>query len=344
MSLDETRLHTLLGKMVNDMGAAAVAPLVILGDKLGLYKSLAAAGPLSTEDLAQQTGTTERYVREWCAAQAGSGYIEFDAEANRFSMTPEQQAVFADPDSPACMTGGYYPISSLFVDEPKISEAFQTGNGVPWGEHSSCLFCGTEKFFRPGYQTNLVSDWLPSLEGVVSKLEQGAKVADVGCGHGVSTLVMAAAFPQSEFIGFDFHGPSVARANVLAAESGLTNVRFEEASVKDFPGTDFDLIAFFDCLHDMGDPVGATHSTADKRSKKTGRCCWSNHSPRMNWRKTSTRSVECISASRRWSALPPPSVRRSAWRSVPRQVNASSVKWPPRRRSTWSSKRAPKAA
>ena len=258
MSLDETRLHTLLGKMVNDMGAAAVAPLVILGDKLGLYKSLAAAGPLSTEDLAQQTGTTERYVREWCAAQAGSGYIEFDAETNRFSMTPEQQAVFADPDSPACMTGGYYAISSLFVDEPKISEAFQTGQGVPWGEHSSCLFCGTEKFFRPGYQTNLVSDWLPSLEGVVPKLEQGAKVADVGCGHGVSTLVMAAAFPQSDFIGFDFHGPSVARANVLAAESGLTNVRFEEASAKDFPGTDFDLIAFFDCLHDMGDPVGAT--------------------------------------------------------------------------------------
>jgi len=259
--IDEKRMHELLNKMVSDMGAAAVAPLVILGDKLGLYKALASEGPLSTEDLADKTGTTERYVREWCAAQAGSGYIEFDSDTNRFNMTPEQQAVFADPDSPTCMTGGYYGIASMFIDEPKISHAFQTGEGVSWGEHNACLFCGTEKFFRPGYQANLVSEWLPSLDGVVAKLENGAKVADVGCGHGASTIVMAQAFPKSTFIGFDFHEPSVDRANQLALESGLANVRFEVATSKHFPGHDYDLVAYFDCLHDMGDPVGAAAHT-----------------------------------------------------------------------------------
>jgi SAM-dependent methyltransferase len=254
-------MHELLNKMVGDMGAAAVAPLVILGDKLGLYRALASNGPLSTEDLADKTGTTERYVREWCAAQAGSGYIEFDSDNNKFSMNPEQQAVFADPNSPMCMTGGYYGIASMFIDEPKISHAFQTGDGVSWGEHDACLFCGTEKFFRPGYQANLVADWLPSLEGVVAKLEKGAKVADVGCGHGASTLVMAKAFPKSTVIGFDFHEPSVDHANQLALEAGLTNVRFEVATAKHFPGNDYDLIAYFDCLHDMGDPVGAAAHT-----------------------------------------------------------------------------------
>jgi len=261
MAIDETKLHELLSKMVGDMGAAAVAPLVILGDKLGLYKALAADGPLTTEELADQTGTTERYVREWCAAQAGSGYIEYDPESNVFSMSLEQQAVFADGDSPACMTGGYYAISSLFTDEPKITHAFQTGEGVAWGDHSECLFCGTEKFFRPGYMANLVADWLPALDGVVEKLQRGAKVADIGCGHGASTLVMAKAFPRSSFIGFDFHDASIQHANEHARESGLDNVRFEVAAAKHFPGTGYDLVAFFDCLHDMGDPVGAVAHT-----------------------------------------------------------------------------------
>lgn len=267
--IDQSRLHDLLGRMVADMGAAAIGPLVILGDKLGLYRTLAKHGPLSSKVLAEETGTTERYVREWCSAQAGSGYIEYDAATDTFSMTPEQQAVFADPDNPVSMTGGYYAISSLYSDEPQITQAFQTGEGVPWGEHSECLFCGTEKFFRPGYQASLVSEWLPSLNGVVEKLESGAHVADVGCGHGASTLVMARAFPQSEFTGFDFHEPSVDRARELASQMGLRNVHFDVATAKDFPGTDYDLIAFFDCLHDMGDPVGASSHTL-KALKKDG--------------------------------------------------------------------------
>ncbi len=261
MSIDEAKLHELLGKMVGDMGAAAVAPLVILGDKLGLYQALAADGPLTSGELADKTGTTERYVREWCAAQAGSGYITYDQEGKSFSMSPEQQAVFADGDSPACMTGGYYAISSLFTDEPKITKAFQSGEGVAWGDHSECLFCGTEKFFRPGYKANLVADWLPALDGVVEKLKRGAKVADVGCGHGASTLVMAEAFQNSQFIGFDFHEASIDHANEHVRESGLQNVRFEMASAKHFPGHDYDLVAFFDCLHDMGDPTGAAAHT-----------------------------------------------------------------------------------
>lgn len=257
MSIDQSKLETLLGQMVGDMGAAAVAPLVIIGDRLGLYKGLAAGGPMTTDDLAEKTGTTERYIREWCAAQAGSGYIDYDAASGKFSMSPEQQAVFADEDSPACMTGGFYAIGSMFIDESKIAHVFKSGEGIAWGDHSECLFCGTEKFFRPGYKANLVADWLPALEGVVEKLKKGAKVADVGCGHGASTLVMAQAFPNSEFIGFDFHDASVACANERAAETGLTNIRFETATAKNYRGSDFDLIAFFDCLHDMGDPVGA---------------------------------------------------------------------------------------
>lgn len=261
MSIDQEKLHSLLGKMVGDMGAAAIAPLVMIGDKLGLYRALAADGPISTETLAETTGTTERYVREWCAAQAGSGYIEYDAASGNFSMTPEQQAVFADSNSPACMTGGYYAIGSMFIDEPKISHAFKSGEGVSWGDHSDCLFCGTEKFFRPGYQASLIAEWLPALEGVTEKLEAGAKVADIGCGYGASTIVMAEAFPNSTFIGFDFHDESIAQANNRAKDAGLSNLSFEVATAKNYPGKDYDLVAYFDCLHDMGDPVGAAAHT-----------------------------------------------------------------------------------
>ena len=261
MSVDMAKLETLLGKMVSDMGAAAIAPLVMLGDKLGLYRALAANGPISTEGLAEKTGTTERYVREWCAAQAGSGYIDYDAASGNFSMSLEQQAVFADSDSPACMTGGYYAIGSMFIDEPKITHAFKSGEGVSWGDHSDCLFCGTEKFFRPGYQASLISEWLPALNGVTAKLEAGAKVADVGCGHGASTIVMAKAYPNSTFIGFDFHEGSIDQANDRARDAGLSNLSFEVATAKNFPGKDYDLVAYFDCLHDMGDPVGAAAHT-----------------------------------------------------------------------------------
>ena len=258
MPVDSAKLEKFLGKMIGDMGAAASASLVLLGDKLGLYKALAAGGPLGSGELAERTGTSERYVREWLAAQAAAGYVQHDSATGKFAMTAEQAAVFADEDNPAFLAGGFYGIASMFLDEPKITNAFRTGEGVAWGEHSECLFCGTEKFFRPGYLANLTSEWIPALDGVEEKLQRGAKVADVGCGHGVSTIVMAEAFPNSRFIGFDFHEPSVARATELAKESGVDNVSFEVAAAKDYPGHDYDLVACFDCLHDMGDPVGAS--------------------------------------------------------------------------------------
>ncbi len=251
------KLEEFLGKMVNEMGAATSAALVLLGDKLGLYKALASGGPLGSTQLAERTGTTERYVREWLAAQAASGYVEHDAAAGTFFMTAEQAAVLADEESPVFMAGGFHGIASLFLDEPKITDAFRTGNGVAWHEHNECLFCGTEKFFRPGYMANLTSEWIPALDGVQEKLQRGVAVADVGCGHGVSTTVMAKAFPNSRFVGFDYHEPSVVRAREVAKNEGVDNVKFEVSAAKTYPGRDYDLVAFFDCLHDMGDPVGA---------------------------------------------------------------------------------------
>jgi 2-polyprenyl-3-methyl-5-hydroxy-6-metoxy-1,4-benzoquinol methylase len=261
MELNEEKLHDFLGKVVTEMGAAANGALIILGDKLGLYKALATNGPQSSQQLADSTKTTERYVREWLSAQAASGYVEYDPNNNSFSMTPEQAAVFANEDSPVIMTGGFYAISSMYHDAPKVEHAFRSGEGVSWGDHDSCLFCGTEKFFRPTYKTNLVSTWIPALEGVEDKLRSGAKVADVGCGHGVSTIVLAKAFPNSEFIGFDFHEKSIEHAILLAEEAGVTNINFKVATSKTFPGTGYDLITYFDCLHDMGDPVGACEHT-----------------------------------------------------------------------------------
>jgi SAM-dependent methyltransferase len=256
-AINETKLNTLLGQLVGDLGASVNSALVIIGDKLGLYKALAEGGPANAQQLAERTGTAERYVREWLAAQAASGYINYDAAGQQFSLSPEQRAVFADEDSPVIMTGGFYSLESVFAKEPQLTEAFRTGKGLAWGDHCNCLFCGTEKFFRPGYKANLVAHWLPALDGVTQKLEQGARVADVGCGHGVSTVIMAQAYPHSHFYGFDYHAPSIERARQLAHEAGVTNTTFEVASAKAYPGAGYDLVAFFDCLHDMGDPVGA---------------------------------------------------------------------------------------
>ncbi len=259
--MDEAKLNEFLGKMVGDMGAAVSAALVLTGDKLGLYKALASDGPMTSEELARNTGTTERYVREWLAAQAAAGYIEYDADKNAFSMAPEQVAVFADDESPVNMTGGYYSLAAVMRDEPKVAEAFKSGEGISWGDHDGCLFCGVEKFFRPGYKANLVSSWLPALDGVVGKLKEGAKVADIGCGYGASTMVMAEAYPKSEFFGYDFHHPSIMHARKVAQDSGLPNVKFETVTARKAPGEEYDLVAFFDCLHDMGDPVAAmTHA------------------------------------------------------------------------------------
>jgi SAM-dependent methyltransferase len=255
MNLDMKKLEPLLATMVNELGAAANAALVLTGDKLGLYRALASGNPLTAQELAAKTGTHARYVGEWLAAQAASGFVTFDATTERFVLSPEQAAVLADEDSPVCMTGGFHSLAAVFADEPKLTRAFKTGQGVGWGEHCSCLFCGVERFFRPGYRANLVAAWLPALDGVVEKLERGAKVADVGCGHGASTLIMGAAFPNSEFVGIDFHEASIAHASSYA--NGLANVRFETARAQDYPGSDFDLVTMFDALHDMGDPVGA---------------------------------------------------------------------------------------
>jgi ubiquinone/menaquinone biosynthesis C-methylase UbiE len=257
MTINENKLNALLGKVVVEMGAAANGPLVTIGDKLGLYKTLSECEALSARELADKTNTTLRYVQEWLAAQAASGYIEYDSAKHQFFMTPEQAAVFGDSSSAVFMTGAFYAITSLYHDEPKMLEAFKTGDGISWGDHHTCLFCGTEKFFSPSYAGNLVKSWIPSLPGVTEKLKLGAKVADIGCGHAASTIIMAQAFPKSHFIGIDFHAESIANARQRAKQAGINNIEFNVATAKDYEDKDFDFITLFDCLHDMGDPVGA---------------------------------------------------------------------------------------
>ena len=258
--INETALQNLVGKMVGDLGAVVSGALVVLGDRLGLYRALAEVGPADSAKLATHTGLDERYVREWLANQAASDYVNYEPKSGCFSMSAEQKAVFADADSPVAMTGGFYAAASVYHDEPRVAEAFRTGGGLAWQEHHNCLFCGTEKFFRPGYAANLVQNWLPALDGVHAKLEAGAQVADIGCGHGASTIIMAKAFPKSKFTGFDLHPGSIERARQCAREAGLANVTFATASAKEFSGR-YDFITTFDALHDMGDPVGAaTHA------------------------------------------------------------------------------------
>ncbi len=258
MAADPDRLQAFVGKMAGDLGAAASAALIVLGDHLGLYKAMAGMGPASSAELAAKAGVHERNLREWLAAQAAAGYVEYDAATGKFSLNDEQAMVFADEGGPAFMAGGFDIIGSMFKDEPKVADAFKSGRGLGWHEHSVCLFRGTERFFRPGYNANLVSAWIPALDGVEARLTAGITVADVGCGHGASTIVMAKAYPNSRFVGFDYHGPSVERARESAREAGLGDrVRFEQASAKDFPGGDYGLVTIFDALHDMGDPVGA---------------------------------------------------------------------------------------
>ncbi len=254
---DGDKLNTFLGRMVGDLGAIATGALVVLGDRLGLYRAMRDGSKVSPAELARLTHTHERYVREWLAAQAAAGYVEYDDETNLFFLNPEQAAVFADDDSPAAMAGAFEVLASLWLDEAKVADAFRGKRTVGWHDHSQCLFRGTERFFRPSYNANLVASWLPALDGVVEKLQRGATVADVGCGHGSSTIVMARAFPNSQFVGFDYHAPSIESAREAAAGMGVAaNTRFEVADAKSFKGR-FDLVAFFDCLHDLGDPLGA---------------------------------------------------------------------------------------
>ena len=256
MATSEERFNAFLGKAVGDLGAAVSAVLICIGDELGFYKALARE-PLTSAELASRTGTSERYVREWLANQAAGGYVEYDAASEHFFLNEEQTLCLADPLGAVDLPGAYSIVEDLFHIKQRALDNFRSGEGMEWGEHHPCLFHGTERFFRSGYRANLLSSWLPALDGVVGKLTAGGRAADVGCGHGASTLLMAQAFPKSEFIGIDYHAGSIDTARVRAAEAGVNNARFEVADSTTYQDGKLDFIAFFDCLHDMADPAGA---------------------------------------------------------------------------------------
>ncbi len=263
-AINPEKLEAFLGKVVTDFGAALSSSLVYIGQKLGLYKALAEAGPSTPVELAGRTGTQERYVREWLVNQAAGGYVEYDPAVGKFSLSPEQAAALADEESPAFVGGGFYLIKAMTNAVPRIEEAFRQGGGVLWGDHDPDLFVGVERFFRPGYRAHLVNDWIPALTGVEEKLKAGGTVADVGCGHGASTIIMAQAYPNSRFVGFDNHGPSIEHARRAAEEAGVSDrATFEVSSADAIPDGPYDLVCFFDCLHDMGDPAGAARRAAE---------------------------------------------------------------------------------
>ena len=262
--IDSDKLMAFVFRAVEEVGATLNTALVVMGDRLGLYRALADGGPLSSEVLARRTGTAERYVREWLNAQAAGGYVDYDADSGRFSLSPEHAVALTDPGSPAFLPGIFQIALGSLHDSPRVIEAARTGDGIGWHDHVTDVHEGCERFFRPGYNANLVSSWLPALDGVVDKLQRGAAVADVGCGHGASTVLMAQAFPDSTFVGFDYHEASIETARLRAASAGVTDrVRFDVAPAAGFPGGSYDLVTMFDCLHDMGDPVGAARHVHD---------------------------------------------------------------------------------
>ena len=261
--INEDKMHEFLGKVVGDFGAALSSSLVYIGQKLGLYKALAAAGSVTPAELAEKTSTNERYIREWLINQAASGYVDYDAGSERYSLSPEQAMALTDESSPFYVGGGFYVIKAMTNSVNRIEDYFKNGGGMLWGEHDPDLFVGTERFFRPGYAAHLIATWIPSLTGIEEKLKAGGKVADVGCGHGSSTIIMAQAYPNSRFWGFDNHEKSIATARQRAADAGVSDrVTFAVANASELPDEQFDMVAFFDCLHDMGDPVGACKRAA----------------------------------------------------------------------------------
>ena len=270
MNIDQAKLNDFLGKAVGDLGAAISASLMLVGDRLGLYRELAGQ-PATSSELAARTGTHERYIREWLGNQAAGGYVNYDAGSGRYALSAEQALCLVDPDGPVDLPGAYDIVEDTFHSLDRTLKNFRSGAGMEWGEHHTCLFHGTERFFRAGYNAHLLGEWLPALDGVVEKLVRNGKVADVGCGHGVSTVLMAKAFPDSEFIGYDYHAESIRIANQRARTAGVDNARFEVADATGYPDRDFDLIAFFDCLHDMGDPAGAARH-ARQALKADGHC------------------------------------------------------------------------
>ena len=257
MDVDQVKLHQFLGQMLSDIGGAASVAMVRMGDSLGLYKTLHANGAMTCQQLASAAQVNERYLREWLAHQAASNYLAYDAAAQTYSLPPEQAMVFAVEDSPVTMLGAFDSVAAWSDNRPQVEAAFKAGGGVAWGDQAPCLFCAVARFFRPGYLQNLVSTWLPALDGVVAKLEHGARVADVGCGHGWSTVLMAEAYPKSTFFGYDFHPGSIAQAQEHARTHHVANVQFHVGTAKDYAENDLDFVTFFDCLHDMGDPAGA---------------------------------------------------------------------------------------
>ena len=266
-ALDMNKLNTFIGQFVTDLGASVHAGMVVIGEKLGLYKALA-RGPVTSGELARITGTDERYIREWLSSQAAGGYVTYDSAKGLFSLTEEQAFTLAQEDSPAYLPGAFELAMGALNALPRITESFRTGRGMGWHEHDDGVFHGCEKFFRPGYAANLVTSWIPALDGVTSKLEAGARVADVGCGKGASTVLMAKAFPKSQFYGFDYHDKSIDGARETARREGIGDrAAFDTATSKNFPGKDYDLVTVFDCLHDMGDPVGAAAHVRSALSK-----------------------------------------------------------------------------
>jgi SAM-dependent methyltransferase len=256
-TLNVDKLNAFIGRFVSDLGAAVHTGMVVIGEKLGLYKALA-NGPMSSAELAAKTNTDERYLREWLSSQAAGGYITYDEKTHKFGLSEEQAFTLANEDSPAYLPGAFELALGSLAAVPRIAESFRSGAGMGWHEHDDGVFHGCEKFFRPGYAANLVTSWIPALEGVKEKLEAGARVADVGCGKGASTLLLAQAFPKSRFFGFDYHDKSVEAARESAKRADVADrVTFEVSKAKEFPGKDYDFVAVFDCLHDMGDPVGA---------------------------------------------------------------------------------------
>ena len=253
-----SEIEAFIGRVVTDLSAAFSGVLVNVGRKLGLYKTMAAIGPCTSAELAEATGIRERYAREWLANQAAGGYVDYNPEKQTYAIPPAQAMVLAHEESPVFMAPAFEVAASFWLDEDKIVEIFRSGEGLGWHAHNHRLFCGTESFFRAGYRAHLVSQWLPALDGIAERLKRGARVADIGCGHGASTIVMAQAFPNSSFIGLDYHDASIVTARKRAAEQGVTgNLAFETKAATEFDGRDFDLICFMDCLHDLGDPVGA---------------------------------------------------------------------------------------
>ena len=263
-TINEDKMHAFLGKVVGDFGAALSSSLAYIGQKLGLYKALAAAGSATPAELATATSTNERYVREWLINQAAGGYVDYDAASGRYSLSPEQALALTDESSPFYVGGGFYVVKAMTNAVNRIEDHFKNGGGMLWGEHDSDIFVGTERFFRPGYAAHLIASWIPALTGVEEKLKAGAKVADIGCGHGSSTIIMAQAYPNSRFWGFDNHEKSIATARQRAADAGVSDrVTFAVANASELPDEQYDMVTFFDCLHDMGDPIGACKRAAE---------------------------------------------------------------------------------